>query len=206
MSSIRTAAIAATALVGLGWVGAANAAIVDLGNAGSPLNIVGISGIQSVTYALSPDTDTRYTSGSSTSTDFPNQSSGTIASGIQTLFGLSATPTFDTGFTNISSSGQTYSVPGGFNFAAVHQDSGEIVFAYATAQTSFFIQGFTGTDGTGDGVQLSNINFFNGSLPTTRSGGTPEPSTWAMMLLGFAGLGYAGFRRSRSPHLDRVAA
>ena len=25
--------------------------------------------------------------------------------------------------------------------------------------------------------------------------GVPEPSTWAMMLLGFAGLGYAGFRR-----------
>jgi PEP-CTERM motif len=27
---------------------------------------------------------------------------------------------------------------------------------------------------------------------------TPEPSTWAMMLLGFAGLGYAGFRRRRA--------
>jgi hypothetical protein len=26
--------------------------------------------------------------------------------------------------------------------------------------------------------------------------GTPEPSTWAMMLLGFVGLGYAGFRRA----------
>jgi PEP-CTERM motif len=29
--------------------------------------------------------------------------------------------------------------------------------------------------------------------------GVPEPSTWAMLLLGFAGLGYAGFRRSKGP-------
>ena len=27
----------------------------------------------------------------------------------------------------------------------------------------------------------------------------PEPSTCAMLLLGFAGLGYAGFRRSNGP-------
>jgi hypothetical protein len=26
--------------------------------------------------------------------------------------------------------------------------------------------------------------------------GVPEPSTWAMMALGFAGLGYAAFRRN----------
>ncbi len=26
----------------------------------------------------------------------------------------------------------------------------------------------------------------------------PEPSTWAMLMLGFAGLGYAGFRRTKS--------
>ncbi len=31
--------------------------------------------------------------------------------------------------------------------------------------------------------------------------GMPEPSTWAMMLLGFAGLGYAGFRRTPKPSL-----
>ena len=28
------------------------------------------------------------------------------------------------------------------------------------------------------------------------AGGVPEPSTWAMMLVGFAGLGYAAFRRA----------
>ena len=28
----------------------------------------------------------------------------------------------------------------------------------------------------------------------------PEPSTWALMLLGFASLGYAGYRGTRKPH------
>jgi hypothetical protein len=31
--------------------------------------------------------------------------------------------------------------------------------------------------------------------------GVPEPSTWAMMGLGFAALGYAGFRRTRKVRL-----
>jgi hypothetical protein len=33
-------------------------------------------------------------------------------------------------------------------------------------------------------------------FPVFQSSTVPEPSTWAMMLLGFAGLGYAGMRRS----------
>jgi hypothetical protein len=33
----------------------------------------------------------------------------------------------------------------------------------------------------------------------TLSTAVPEPSTWAMLLIGFSGLGYAGFRRSKEP-------
>jgi hypothetical protein len=35
----------------------------------------------------------------------------------------------------------------------------------------------------------------------TVSTSVPEPSTWAMMLFGFAGLGYMGWRRARNPRL-----
>jgi hypothetical protein len=35
-------------------------------------------------------------------------------------------------------------------------------------------------------------------------GAIPEPSTWAMMLLGFAGLGYAGYRKARQAAQERL--
>jgi hypothetical protein len=49
-------------------------------------------------------------------------------------------------------------------------------------------------------VAASSSNSFE--FDNVVAGGTsavPEPSTWAMLLLGFAGLGYAGFRRSKAP-------
>ena len=39
------------------------------------------------------------------------------------------------------------------------------------------------------------------ALPTS----APETSTWAMMLLGFAGLGFAGYRRARAGHAPLAA-
>jgi PEP-CTERM motif len=42
------------------------------------------------------------------------------------------------------------------------------------------------------GTETVEIAFGPGSLPV------PEPSTWAMMMLGFAGLGFAGFRSARA--------
>jgi hypothetical protein len=38
----------------------------------------------------------------------------------------------------------------------------------------------------------------NGEIRFISDLNVPEPSTWVMMLLGFAGLGYAGFRRAQS--------
>jgi hypothetical protein len=46
----------------------------------------------------------------------------------------------------------------------------------------------------------------------TVSGAVPEPSTWAMLLLGFAGLCYAGYRQAKTSaaalaaQLHRIAA
>ena len=34
----------------------------------------------------------------------------------------------------------------------------------------------------------------------TLTAAVPEPSTWAMMILGFAGVGFMAYRRSRSQH------
>jgi PEP-CTERM motif len=40
---------------------------------------------------------------------------------------------------------------------------------------------------------------------TTSSSAVPEPSTWGMMLLGFVGLGFAGYRRARAGHATLAA-
>jgi hypothetical protein len=44
--------------------------------------------------------------------------------------------------------------------------------------------------------QLKSIVFSDG-IGNSPPGAVPEPSTWAMMLLGFAGLGWAGWRSRR---------
>jgi hypothetical protein len=51
-----------------------------------------------------------------------------------------------------------------------------------------------------DGCIVNN-RFLCGGAPT----GVPEPSVWTMMLLGFAGLGYAGWRNGRERETRRPA-
>jgi PEP-CTERM motif len=56
-----------------------------------------------------------------------------------------------------------------------------------------------------DDDRVTNLGFFSGPIHLTfddpgifvLGGVVPEPSTWAMMLLGFAGLGLVGYRQTR---------
>jgi hypothetical protein len=57
------------------------------------------------------------------------------------------------------------------------------------AAGAYFVE-ITGVSGGGS-LRLA----IDGNVTATDP--VPEPSTWAMMLLGFAGLGFAGYRASR---------
>jgi hypothetical protein len=55
----------------------------------------------------------------------------------------------------------------------------------------------------GPSIDLTIVTY--GSADFAIGGAVLEPSAWAMMLLGFAGLGYAGYRRAREEHAAKVA-
>jgi hypothetical protein len=79
--------------------------------------------------------------------------------------------------------------PGGFNLSFGFSNS-EVIFQFEAQ----------------NGVTLSNVGV--GSWTTTESAVTsavPEPSTWAMMILGFAGIGFMAYRRKNNGLALRVA-
>ena len=43
--------------------------------------------------------------------------------------------------------------------------------------------------------------YYYADLGTATVSAVPEPSTWAMLLLGFAGLGFMAYRRKAKPAL-----
>jgi hypothetical protein len=93
-----------------------------------------------------------------------------------------------------------------FNFSA--SDSGFLVFqqVMGSGQTYWCVNSNNGT--CNDNESVVPQGFLDPSAQfATRSGiqviasatgAAPEPATWALTLLGFAGLGYAGFRQNRT--------
>jgi hypothetical protein len=82
-----------------------------------------------------------------------------------------------------------YSQPGGgavadIGLPAINYAATAFGAAENSNETFTYVAGVVGVPGV--------TNFYNGV-----SGVIPETSTWAMMLLGFAGLGFAGYRTSR---------
>jgi hypothetical protein len=70
-----------------------------------------------------------------------------------------------------------------------------------TFDSTYFSFGQAAWGNPADPASLTNVGFTSVSslvysIPGGGVGGVPETSTWAMMLLGFAGLGYAGFKRA----------
>jgi hypothetical protein len=72
----------------------------------------------------------------------------------------------------------------------VLQDIGPVTIDSLTANSVTFSY----ADGTG----IPNGTYFQAQFVTSA---VPEPSTWAMMLLGFAGLGFMAYRRKSKPTL-----
>jgi hypothetical protein len=65
--------------------------------------------------------------------------------------------------------------------------NGDLVDLYSNAVAGPGVYGVVvWADGAGDYTSASGLSL-----------AAPEPSTWAMMVLGFAGLGFAGYRKSR---------
>jgi len=71
--------------------------------------------------------------------------------------------------------------------------------SYSTALTVSLL----GTYNYDPSIQLTGASYVSGGgvVDQRIAGGVPEPSTWAMLLLGFAGVGFIAYRRRSRPAL-----
>jgi PEP-CTERM motif-containing protein len=132
-----------------------------------------------------------------------------------TLTSLTFTPASDTLFTDFSFRGELNPVGDTSTLDVTWTDSsgtsGTLAFTGLAGPNADFARlGIVSTDETLKSVVVSTtsgesfkefkqVQFSGAGLVPS----IPEPSTWAMMMVGFAGLGYVGFRRSKK---DRLAA
>ena len=98
---------------------------------------------------------------------------------------------------NLISDLQTYILPNAYPLpSSVNTDFIGFAQGDATSPTNISFP----LPSTFSGVAFSGGTVFGGGTATEISA-VPEPSTWAMMLLGFAGLGFMAYRRKSKPAL-----
>ncbi len=126
------------------------------------------------------------------------------------ITGLPVTPTFT--FTS-----PVNGVPGpsgGFgNFSAGLQGNWKGTSNHFAGPIDFMIAGVSVSDFVVNSKGFFAVADVLGSRGTGEAGGnegtivgTPEPSTWAMMLIGFAGLGFASYRKAHGARTTLSAA
>ena len=83
---------------------------------------------------------------------------------------------------------------GAFNLDAFFAESDGSLFSNDFNLRSLFAGDTFATNLRGFGIAGLGAN---GGVDLLETSGVPEPSTWAMMLLGFAGLGFVGYRKAQ---------
>jgi hypothetical protein len=78
--------------------------------------------------------------------------------------------------------------------AGITSYSFDIMATSALSPTSFL----TNSNGLYFATDILAFNGSTGNVGSNSFTTVPEPATWAMMLLGFAGLGYAGYRKAKT--------
>ncbi len=179
MNTLKSALVAAAALLGL--CGQSNASVVfDSGTIGT-----GVSGVYGGISPSTPVYEKFFVASLSTLNayftvlDLPAAASGTFQ-----LFKCEAFCT-GTGATPVASGAAT---------------------ASATLSTAFPVQSATLTLMSGVSTGYYFLEFL-GNVPagdlysgvTTVTAAVPEPATWAMMVLGFMGVGFVAYRRKSKP-------
>jgi PEP-CTERM motif len=85
----------------------------------------------------------------------------------------------------------TGAIPTGFSILALSTPIREVIFEQSADDTNFHV--------TEDHLEGPATQDFGTNLVSTAA--VPEPSTWAMLLLGFAGIGVLAYRRNTKPAL-----
>jgi hypothetical protein len=107
---------------------------------------------------------------------------------------------YQNGFANfLDFPGIAFEVAGdqAFNFYFLASSSGTPGGNYDCGAAGYCMIG-PGTPGT-SGLGPPADAYATIEFTATAAAVVPEPSTWVMMLVGFAGLGFAGYRRAREP-------
>lgn len=155
-------------------------------------------------------------------TNLANNFSTTVHMGSEVLFNPIIDPanvlgfTFGNGTSNLNfTSVELFGLPSNSKFFNIYVDlNGQWVFeAQSAGNLPYTFQAFGGTDAfevlfntalspTAFDNLLVDVTFdsdgaFNGTL-TPITADVPEPSTWAMMILGFAGVSFMAYRRKKS--------